>query len=58
MVRMYLLTEREKEIINFYLETGRQLDGFRELKHILSTMDLAVVNGDRDLITRFIEKSA
>jgi len=55
---MYLLTEREKEIINFYLETGRQLDGFRELKHILSTMDLAVVNGDRDLITRFIEKSA
>lgn len=56
MVRKYLLTAREREIINFYLETGKQLDGFRELKHILENMDLAIVNGDRELITKFIKK--
>lgn len=55
MVRRYLLTEREKEIIQFYLDTGKQLDGFRELKHILHTMDLTILNGDRELISRFIE---
>lgn len=57
MVRKYLLTDREREIIDYYLNQGIMLDGFRELKHILNKMDLGVVNGDRELIRRFKDKA-
>jgi hypothetical protein len=58
MVRKYILTDREKEIITFYLETGRMLDGYRELKHILQNMDIAVIDEDRILIRNFLDRSS
>jgi len=57
MVRSYLLTERERAIIKSYLESDVMLEGFYELKHILANLDLGVIDRDRELIDRFLERN-
>ena len=49
-------TEREREILNFYLEHERQLNGFRELKYFINQLDITRLEEDLKLIKRFLEK--
>ena len=53
-MRSYILTAREREILTAYLEKGVALDGLRELRHVLKGLDLAAVDADRQLITKFL----
>jgi len=57
MVRLYLLTERERNIIKFYLEHGQKLEGFRELKHALAHTEKSRVVEDLELIKEFQERA-
>jgi len=57
MVRSYVLTDREKEIIRVYLDQGLKLDGYRELKHYVGQLDVSQIEGDLELIKRFKEKA-
>jgi histidinol phosphatase-like enzyme len=57
MVRTYILTERERQIIKRYLETGEKLDGFSALLHYLRTSTEAR-KADAELIERFLAKAS
>jgi len=57
MVRSYVLTDRERKIIQAYLDQGLKLDGFRELKHTVTQLDLSLVDDDLALIRRFIKEA-
>lgn len=54
MVRSYVLTDRERDIITFYLEQGRKLNGYREVKHALNNLDLSRLKEDLELIKKFM----
>jgi hypothetical protein len=54
MVRSYILTDREREIIKFYLENGRSLNGFRELKFLTKGLDINRLKEDLELIEKFL----
>ena len=56
MVRAYILTDREREIIKFYLEHGRRLDQFRTLKTLVNQLDLKRLDEDLKLIKIFRQK--
>ena len=56
MVRYYILTEREREIIRTYLDQGLKLEGFRVLAHLLGKMDLTRIKEDQDLVRAFLNK--
>ena len=58
MVRSYILTEREREILRAYLDQGLRLEGFRELKFHLSHLDLNIIEKDRELVVKFLDKEA
>ena len=53
MVRSYILTDREREIIKVYMDQGLKLDGHRELKHFISRIDLKRLEEDLELIKKF-----
>ena len=55
-MRSYVLTDRERAIINEYIETGKRLDGFRQLKSVLHSLDLQQVETDMKLIKTFKAK--
>ena len=57
MVRSYILTDREKQIIQVYLDQGLKLEGYRELKHTVSQLDLSHLDDDLSLIRRFMEEA-
>lgn len=56
MVRAYILTDREREIIKFYLEQGLRLDQFRTLKTLVNQLDLKRLDEDLKLIKLFRQK--
>ena len=56
MVRFYLLTERERNILSFFLDQDQKLEGFRELKHAIIQMEGSRVAEDLQLIKEFKEK--
>ena len=58
MVRYYLLTGREREILMAFLDRGLRLEGYRELKHLLNKMDIIHIDEDRELVKRFLDKEA
>jgi hypothetical protein len=58
MVRYYILTEREREIIRAYLDKGLKLEGFRVLSHLLGKMDLSQIEKDQELVRAFLDKEA
>lgn len=53
MVRTYILTDRERDIIKFFKETGRELSGYRELKHLITNLDLDRLIEDLETIKQF-----
>jgi hypothetical protein len=53
-MREYLLTEKEKQVITEYLETGKKLEGFRVILHRAKNMQ--VINSDLELIKKFLSK--
>jgi len=53
MVRSYILTDREREIIRFYLSQEKALNGYRELKHLVSGLELKRLEEDLSLIREF-----
>jgi hypothetical protein len=55
-MRRYLLTDREREIIKRYLETGEKLDGFSVLLHRCKALMLGI-KSDYDLIEKLLESS-
>jgi len=57
MVRSYVLTDRERKIIQVYLDQGLKLDGYRELKHIVAQLDLSFLDDDMQLIRRFLNEA-
>jgi hypothetical protein len=57
MVRTYILTEREREIIQIHLKEGYKLNGHRELKHLTENLDLSKLKEDIRLIEEFLEKT-
>ncbi len=57
MVRTYILTQREREILRFHLEHGAKLEGHRELKHALRNLNLNQIKQDLQLIEKFLEKT-
>ena len=56
-MREYILTTREKEIIQAYLEKGQRLEGFSVLVSRCKT-NLPKLKKDRGLIEKFLEKVA
>jgi len=56
MVRTYILTDREREIVKDHLEQGRRLEGFGELKHYTAQLDLKRLEEDLKLIKLFRQK--
>ena len=54
-MRNYILTEREKEIIQTYLEKGLKLEGFNMLVH--RCKQLKDIHQDLELIEKFLEKA-
>jgi len=54
-MRNYILTNREKEIIQTYLEKGLKLEGFNMLLH--RCKQLETIHEDLDLIQKFLEKA-
>jgi hypothetical protein len=56
MVRAYILTDREREIIKFYIEKGLRLDQFRTLKTLVNQLDLKRLDEDLKLIKLFRQK--
>jgi len=54
-VREYLLTEREKQIIRKYIETGEKLEGFRTL--LTRCRHIDTVQEDLNLIKQLFEKA-
>ena len=56
MVRSYILTNKERIIVDTYLKTGDKLDGFRLIKSRLVNLDLSQVEEDKQLIKQFLSK--
>lgn len=54
MVRSYILTDRERDIIEFQMETNKMLNGYRELKHAINKLDLSKLRADLELIEKFL----
>lgn len=54
MVRSYIVTDRERDIINFYLEHEKQLNGFRELKYFINQLDIDRLEEDLRLVKKFL----
>lgn len=53
-MREYILTEKEKEIINRFIDTGEKLNNFDTLLHRIRNMN--GINADLTLIKKFVEK--
>ena len=58
MVRNYIITDREREMLKEYFETGKKLNGFRELKHFIGNIDLRQIEEDLALIKEFLKKES
>ncbi len=54
-LRTYILTEKEREIIETYLEKGLKLEGFNMLLH--RCKQLKDIHQDLELIQKFLEKN-
>lgn len=54
-MRQYILTPKEKQIINKFLETGERLEGFTVLLHRCRNMK--TINIDLELIEKFLKAS-
>ena len=58
MVRSYILTDREREILKLYITQSQlKLNGYRELKHLIGKLDIKRLEEDLALIKRFLEKA-
>jgi len=57
-MRKYVLTERDRQIMRIGINEGVELDGFRDLKWRLKTLDLSIIEADLELIRQFREKYA
>ena len=57
-MRKYILTERDRQIMRTSINEGVELDGFRDLKWRLKTLDLSIIETDLELIRQFREKYA
>ena len=53
-MREYILTEKEKEVLQRYVEKGEKLEGFAVLVHRCRNMQ--GVNDDLKLIKQFLSK--
>jgi len=49
------LTERDRQIMRSGINEGVHLDGFRDLKCRVKTLDLSSIEADLNLIRRFRE---
>jgi len=56
MVRAYILTEREREILKRFVETGEKINGFTVLIHYLKKYK-DKLREDLDLIESAIKRS-
>jgi len=56
-MRSYILTEREREILKHFVETGEKIDGFAVLVHDLRKHRDAL-NEDLELVEAFLKKEA
>ncbi len=57
MVRTYILTEREREILKRYTETGEKLNGFDILIHYINKYKPQLIE-DFDLIENAFKKKS
>jgi len=55
-MRTYILTDREKEVIQTYLEKGLKLEGFNMLLH--RCKQLKDIHQDLELIEQFLKKAS
>lgn len=53
-MREYILTEKERQIIKRYIETGEKLEGFKIILHRARNMQ--IVNSDLELIKTLLSK--
>lgn len=51
-----VLSNKEREIMQEYLTTGKKLNDFRVILHRAKKIDLKVVDGDAELIKQFLAK--
>ena len=56
MVREYILTKRERHILERFLETGEKLNGFSVLLHYLKKGQ-EQISADLELIRKALEKA-
>ena len=57
VMREYILTKQEREVINLYLEKNIKAEGYRVLRHRCSNLDKAKVRSDLELIEKFLKES-
>ena len=50
-----ILTDKEREIINQYLNNNVKLEGYRVTLHRVHKLDLNTVENDLELIKKFME---
>lgn len=55
VMRSYILTEREREILKRFIETNEKLDGFSVLLHYLKK-HRATLNQDLEMVETVLEK--
>lgn len=55
-MRNYILTPKEKEIIDAYLEQGIKLDGFSVLVHLCrNQQSISTIKEDLETIQKFLQ---
>jgi hypothetical protein len=54
MVYFWSINERERDIIENYLEKGKKVEGFWELVQLLQSIDVRKMSKDKDLVRRFL----
>jgi hypothetical protein len=55
-MREYILTDREKAIIEKYLTTGEKLEGYRVLRHLCQRIQQTKIQEELKLIEKFLNK--
>jgi hypothetical protein len=55
MVRAYILTERERELLNRYVQNNEKLNGFSVLIHYLKKTEKPLIE-DAELVKKALEK--
>ena len=54
-MRSYILTDHERNTLDFYFKKGLKLNGFRQMKYEAQKLDLERLEEDLILIKKFLE---